>query len=456
MSVSTFDINSNIFPRITTIDIGDKIPKDNDTRVIQCPSSAIQSSSLRIDLPRGANLLYLKSLSTRHAADELHLLEKYACGINFTDAEYKTILGFIMTSHAKYPAHPTSNDPFAPYGVCVSKNSSGALAFSLIENSIPAIKAETWECIIIDHLKPTALDIISCFDFASTFNRKMSNNSHSAELRYNLNAWKFSFDLAEQSLSTTLRFAFMFTLVSYCYGDVQSQYPNFSSFFEAEFFKRVSLVYGIWNNRGSADTIEYIPLYDSFYNLSSTTKSHLITVLRAILDDSHIALDEKEVLRSRLIEGAGTFHHNVSEADQELENSLIKPTINFIVLREKAKESLTSAQILLDEGKYMDCANRCYYAMMHSLKMLLEYKGKLANWKPNELKERETHDSLEAGLDDLISDNVLTASDKSSFDFVKSQRWKCDYSLYVFKRPDAENCVSKALAFYTKINAITI
>ena len=132
MSVSTIDINSNIFPCITTIDIGDKIPKDNDTCIIQCPSSADQSSFLRIELPRGANLLYLKSLSTKHSVDELRLLEKYACGINFTDTEYRTILGFIMTSHAKYPSQPTSNDPFAPYGVCVSRNNSGALAFSLI------------------------------------------------------------------------------------------------------------------------------------------------------------------------------------------------------------------------------------------------------------------------------------------------------------------------------------
>src|SRR5699024_6890133 len=98
-------------------------------------------------------------------------------------------------------------------------------------------------------------------------------------------------------------------------------------------------------------------------------------------------------------------------ANISLEQNLIKPAINLILLREKAKETVESAEILCSEGKYVDCANRCYYAMMFTLKMLLEHQGKLANWKSNELKERETHNSLEKGFDDLVTSGVLDASD---------------------------------------------
>lgn len=41
------------------------------------------------------------------------------------------------------------------------------------------------------------------------------------------------------------------------------------------------------------------------------------------------------------------------------------------------RSMLQSAELLYSEDKYMDCANRCYYAMMFSLKTLLENQGKL-------------------------------------------------------------------------------
>ena len=197
-----------------------------------------------------------------------------------------------------------------------------------------------------------------------------------------------------------------------------------------------------------------MPLYDSFYNLSTTSKSELIDVLKAVLDNEYIAVDEKLELRNQLIMSAGEFHDNISAADAVLEQSLIKPAINLIILREKAKETVASAEILLTEGKYVDCANRCYYAMMFSLKALLEHQGKLSNWKANELKESETHNSLENGLDDLVNSGVLSASDKADFDYVKDQRWKCDYSLYCFRKEDAEYCVTLIKNFFSKMESI--
>ena len=60
--------------------------------------------------------------------------------------------------------------------------------------------------------------------------------------------------------------------------------------------------------------------------------------------------------------------------------------------------------------------------MMFTLKVLLEYQGKLANWKVNELKEKESHESLERGLNDLVNSGVLLVADKADFDYVKAQR----------------------------------
>lgn len=298
------------------------------------------------------------------------------------------------------------------------------------------------------------MEVISCFDFEESFQRVSTNSSGKDKLLISLGAWKFSSDKAEQSLSNALREALMFTLVGYYVGDRKNQYSSFEDYFETEFYKRVSFVYGVWSSIVEKYNVKYIPLYDSFYNLSSTSKNELISVLKAILDNDDIALDERQTLKAQLINGAGEFHSNVCAANASLEQNLIKPAINLVLLREKAKETIESAEILCSEGKYVDCANRCYYAMMFTLKMLLEHQGKLANWKANELKESETHNSLENGLDDLVTSGILDSADKADFEYVKDQRWKCDYSLYNFNKSDATYCVTIIKKFFLKAEGI--
>lgn len=210
----------------------------------------------------------------------------------------------------------------------------------------------------------------------------------------------------------------------------------------------------MWVSLEDKTKIKYLPLYDSFYNLTSSSKNELISVLKAVLDNDSIALDEKQTLKAQLIESAGQFHTNISSADVSLEQTLIKPVINLVLLREKTKETLQSAELLYSEDKYMDCANRCYYTMMFSLKTLLENQGKLANWKVNELKESETHNSLENGLKDLVSASILDATDEANFEYVKDQRWKCDYSLYKFTKADANQCLNFARQFFKKVETI--
>ena len=186
------------------------------------------------------------------------------------------------------------------------------------------------------------------------------------------------------------------------------------------------------------------------------SKTDLIDILKAVLDNPNIDLDDKKMLKNQLIVSAGAFHTNISSSDIPLEQNLIKPAVNFVMLRDKAKNTLEAAKTLEKSGLYVDCANRCYYAMMDALKSLLEFKGLLAQWKENQLKETETHKSLERAMNDLVSNGVLLADDAADFTFVFNERMKCDYSLYVFKQADALDCISRTKAFLNKVELLTV
>lgn len=453
--MNRIEINEAIFPKIMMLSLGKPMKDYNEETLLT--SIDTKKSEIMIDLPRGAYLLYLQKIADEKNEKELRLLKQYAYGQPFSDADYEELLGIIMTSVSRaWAQNISSKDILSPFGISLETADDGNRKFVLLEDAVATIRVETWECIIIDMLKQSAMDIINCFDFGGSFIREGCNSANKEELIFSLSAWKFSGDIAEQRLSNALRSAFMFTLVSYHFGDMKNQYSSFQDFFDNEFYKRVSLVCGIWTTRKNAEAIDYIPLYDSFHNLDVLQKNDLIQILKAILDSDNIALDERQNLKHRLIDGAGEFHTNINSTSQALEDSLIKPAVNFILLREKAKDTLESAELLCQEGKYLDCADRCYYAMMFSLKALLEHEGRLAAWKPNELKERETHDSLENGLKDLVSSGILNINDEAAFEYVKDQRWKCDYSLYKFLRVDAQQCVHKANDFYNKIEQITV
>lgn len=443
------EFNDAIYPKVMSVYLG-KSAKETDSE-----NDNNMKPELAIDLPRGAYVLYIQNMFDEHKHDEIEVFKKYAYGMEMDDSDYSFIINILMTNTArKWNVSVNNNDVLGSFGICIHTDVKGKQYFSLIEEQKESIKVEAWEGILIDLLRKSAMDIISCFDFDAHFIREMSNGSGSDDLKISLSAWSFTCDEAEQRLSNTLRSAFIFTLAGYYSGDRKLQYSSFMDYFEEEFYKRVSLVFGVWSSLSDKKNIKYFPLYDSFHNLSSTSKSELISILKAVLDSEFVALDEKQVLKEQLIESAGRFHDNVSAEDFALEQSLIKPAINLVILREKAKDSLESAEILYSQDKYVDCANRCYYAMMFYLKVLLEHEGKLAKWKENELKESETHNSLENGLKDLVACGVLDASDEAQFKYVKDQRWKCDYSLYKFTKTDANQCLTYMKRFSLKVENI--
>jgi len=449
--MKTIQINAAIFPTVMKIVLGKPLPQDvmeDNTEISRIPD-------LTIDLPRSAYLTYLQSVASKGTSVELQLLKKYAEGVPFSDEDYNDAIGLILFSGRRNNSYPSTKDLLAPFGICIINNGEKR-SISVIDSEENRLRAETWEYILIDILKKSAFEIIECFNFDSTFERTQFDDGDDDKLHYSLMSWRFSFDEAEQSLSNSLRTAFIFTLVGYCYGDNKGNYASFQEYFDTEFYNRVALIYGIWNNRGANNCVQYIPLYDSFHNLNGRNKTDLITIIRAILDDPTVAIDEKQVLKERLIDGAGAIHRGMSAADVVLEQALIKPVVNFVMLREKAKETLASVRLLCTQGHYSDCANRCYYAMMYSLKALLEFNGLLADWKQGELKESETHNALENKLTMLISQGVLTATEGNNFNYVKDQRWKCDYSLYKFGKGEAQNCLQKAEDFYSTVERLTM
>lgn len=448
--MNMIQINAAIFPTVMKIILRKPLPQDT----IEQNAGVDSVPDLILDLPRSAYLAYLQSMADKGDSAELQLLKKYAKGIPFSDADYNEAIRQILFTGARNNCFPSTKDLLSPFGICIS-NDGGKRSVSVINSEEERLRAETWEYILIDILRKPAFEIIECFDFDASFERAQSNNGDDTKLHYSLMPWRFSFDETEQSLSNALRTAFIFTLVGYCYGDNKNNYASFQEFFDAEFYNRVALIYGIWNNRGTNNCIHYIPLYDSFHNLNGRNKDDLITIIRAVLDDPTVAIDEKQTLRDRLIDGAGAIHNGGSAADVTLEQTLIKPVINFVILREKAKETIESVRILCSQGHYLDCANRCYYAMMYALKALLEFKNLLADWKQGELKEPETHYALERKLTTLISQGVLTVAEGNDFDYVKDQRWKCDYSLYRFGKAEAQNCLQKAEAFYATVERLT-
>lgn len=447
------EINATIYPSVMSFYLGKKEDATKDGVKIQQDFEP----EIALNLPRDAYLIYLQSAADEKNTKEMELLEKYAYGVKLTDAEYYDLISLIMTPTTRnWTSGNLNGDILAPFGLCIETAGDGKRRVNIIEDAKETLRAEAWEGIILDILRESAMTVISLFEFANSFERKNANSMNEEELKIYLGAWKFSSDEAEQQLSNALRVACMYTLVGYYCGDRKNQYSSFERYFEDEYYKRVSLIFGIWTSLEDKSQIEYVPLYDSFHNLRGLSKTDLIDILKAVLDNPNIDLDDKKMLKNQLIVSAGAFHTNISSSDIWLEQNLIKPAVNFVMLRDKAKNTLRAAKTLEKSGLYVDCANRCYYAMMDALKSLLEFKGLLAQWQENQLKETETHKSLERAMNDLVSNGVLLADDATDFTFVLNERMKCDYSLYVFKQADALDCISRTEAFLNKVELLTV
>lgn len=117
-------IDASIFPLVMSMSIGKPGSKE------------FQS----IDLPRGANVLYLQSISD---SAEIRLLKKFANKEEFTDEEYEILFNLFLNNTPRL-SPPTENvgDFLHQFGICVGEKDN-KFQFKLIEEYIPQIKVET-------------------------------------------------------------------------------------------------------------------------------------------------------------------------------------------------------------------------------------------------------------------------------------------------------------------------
>lgn len=403
--------------------------------VIECTFEGMNT----IKLPQYANLLYLQSIEN---SVEKSLLKKYVNGEVFTDEDYENLFRLFIAVAQDLPTTGTESNPFAPYGISVVVENEKPKVV-LIEECIPQIKIDTWECIALDLLRPLYTDIINCFDFGN--------------IRIDLGAWKSEYDVQKQSLLNAFRSALIFTIVGYLYGDDKDLYFSFEDFFDKEFYKRIALVNGVWKHRKADEQIEYIPIFDSFYNLDGMVSDELRKTIGSILDDEDIATDERNFIRNRLIEGAEEFRSNNTSRQVMLEQNLVKPVVNFVIEMQNAKDNLEAAKKLNtgDESFFSTIINRCYYSMMHATKALLEDKQQLSDWDLDKLNVEEKHNALTRKLDKVSQNGVIDNLYVTELKYVKQKRWIADYNLSVFSKAECDKCINYAEKFLNEVKRIT-
>ena len=421
MGVITID--SSIFPLVMSVSIGKQ------------GSTEFQS----IDLPRGANLLYLQNMSD---STEIRMLKKFANKEEFSDEDYEILFNLFLNNTPRLsPLTGNGGDFLHQFGVCCEKIDS-KFQFKLITEYTPQIKVDTWDYITVDLLKDSYTDIINCFNFG--------------DININLGAWKSDFNDQKQSLLSAFRSAFIFTLIGFIYGDDRTLYSNFNDFFENEFYKRIALIHGIWKHRKDAEPIKYIPVFDSFYNLKGNSPTDLIQIIHSILTDENIVEDERMMIKNRLVEGAKDIHSNTDLQSVALEEAVIKPVVNYLIEIQSAGENISAAETLYMQKLHQPSINRSYYAMMHALKALLENKKQLSDWESGKLNVKENHKALEEKLIALSSQGVIADNFVSDFQYVKHKRWIADYNVSTFSEVECLGCINKAKDFIKEVKRISL
>lgn len=415
-------INASIFPSIGSVSIK---AKDEE------------QYSKQIDFPSGANLLYLKNIKD---SKEFSLLTKYANSEQFSDEEIEVMLQYFINTVSRPVVDDNGISSFLSlnnYGIAIDNDD-----FKLIDEWIPYVKKETWECIVLDLLRKTYTPIIEEYNF-------------NVNIPIDLGSWKTEVGQVEQSLLNSFRSAFMFTLIGFLYGDNRSLYSSFNDFFTNEFSKRIKFINRIWISKKPEEEVRYIPIFDSFYNMKGMQKQELIQMIHTILDNEQITSDDKEMIKNTLINGAEMFHKNIDAEGLALEQSLIKPVVNYGAELSTAYDDLKAARVLYDQKLYKPSVNRSYYAMMHALKALLENKHMLTDWSVKVLNVEENHKQLEKKLKTLINKKIINKCFLQDFKSVKENRWIADYNVSLITDIVSEDCLSKADKFLSEIKKLT-
>lgn len=416
-------INPTIFPLVLSM----YFVKKCDVAEVKQP--------IKIDIPRGVYLIYLSQI---HEHIEIDLLKKYAEHIPLSDAEYEAIIRLFLNDSSRN--HPSKSSGFSLEDFGITLNSD-LNKFDLLQDHIQRISAETWEYIVLDLLHVAYSEIIGCFDFGG--------------IDINLGPWKTQENEIKQSLLNALRSAFIFTLVGFIWGDHRAQYSSFSEYFDGEFYKRVVLVNGYWKSKQPQEKVEYIPIFDSFFNLDHTTSQKLLADLRAILENNDIAQDDRQMIINHLVDGASAFHQISGLQREYIESSTIKPVVNFLVELNDSQNEIKAATFLASKSLFNQSIHNSYYAMMHALKAFLEKQNKLTDWDPVQLNVKENHAQLEMKLQNEVALGNIGSRYLANFRIVKQRRWIADYNICYFNKADAEDSIRLAQDFLDEVQRLT-
>ena len=156
MNSKIIQYNATIFPKLMSFNF-------EPTRGV---------SGCFIDLPRSVNQLYLSGLNPTANARELELFEKYANRLAFADADYEDVIDyiFIPVTRPSITLSRTSipvdgiDEFFEQFGITLESDGEKHW-FELIESHTMEVRADTWECILLDLLYSHWHDVIDCFDF---------------------------------------------------------------------------------------------------------------------------------------------------------------------------------------------------------------------------------------------------------------------------------------------------
>lgn len=402
---------------------------------------AIEANGMKLDLPRDVYILYCKS---KLSAKEKEILIKWQNGKELNDIEYKILIKNSLCKKKDFIYCHTNKEGINAileiYGIGI-KHSNQSEKYDLIEESLPRIKSEVFDHILLNILMPFYSKILkSLFPDMDIYLGPERNEA----------------DDGLHSLSTAFRIAFYFSLISFLYGENRKSYESFQYFFSKEFEKRARLVKNIWITKGKHKTIKYIPIFDSFKNYNRGDAQFIISIIKNMLKTNEILLNDNNEIENQLIKQAQSMHRVIDHEFDSIKSDILQPAVSLVVNIKKAEQFLKSAKENFKKCDFDSTINRCYYSMMRALRALLTECRILGSWRNNILSPHETHKSLELKLEQEIIKNkkLMDISDLADFKYVFEQRLLADYNEIYLDSTTCRQCIKKATTFINKIKTI--
>ncbi|MFC1556953.1 HEPN domain-containing protein [candidate division KSB1 bacterium] len=402
---------------------------------------SVETKGLKIDLPRDAYILYIESKFTK---EDKAILRKGQEGDHLNDSEYIHLIKNSLRSSVTIKTPKKSKEGIEGllenYGLQL-KHTQDEIKTELIDEALNDIKCNVYDSLLINILQTYYIPILE-----SIFpNRKIYLGPEASEANERL-----------QSLNTSLRIGFLFTLISFLYGKNSDIYDSFHDFFNTEFEKRTRLVKNILDSTPNNQKIKYIPIYENFKNYNKQDTEFIMKTVRNIFDSDEIQLNNKNEIENQLIRQAQTASAYTDSEIDEIRSNILQPIVSYTVNLNKAELFLQTAFENFQNKQFDSSINRCYYSMMRSLRALLAEHGILKSWRENTLNPRETHSSLENKLKSEIIDkrNLLNSSYFVDFVYVKEQRMLADYNELYVDSSVCQKCLEKANRFFRTIKAM--